>query len=596
MIRELATFVDEIPEEYHTEGLKASPGLHVVIGIDDNGNLKSYQSYVVNKKRECFDRDDKGELRQVETPKDLPLREYFSRVIDSNKAVDTTKKIYSSVPYALWIKPEKFADVKVSFELFFENAKRYINDDAETLVNVIERFCRKQLIETLKKDPKLKQIKATDWVRVYFDVPIEQQRQAFDNYLQQRLFVKDDYNIDTKDGNTYGLHGFLSGDNQKKQFMRHVTTPFLVGSRVPKDLTVKLYKFERLLANKRLPNPVPVFIDRDELNREVVKLYNREGVVRFREIIRQLFERGYHDLSNYYLLNWTNTKSGVDIRDFDFVPLFRYELEGFELKNTLGISDFQRKAIKNIFSFESEIVTTIFDNALVVRSKNNELILKYFDEIDPQYVKSQAVYVNILKYRQAFYDYIYKSRTESINAQIFYDVVMTSILEDIRLDEDLKKTPFIRGKLNILFSLNKQFDPNNNNFGGIDMASLIPQFTEMMRNLLKDEGSYHLSTDQEFAYASGQLIYYILYQSQTSNKTHSLLEPYISKNDPVLFKGMITRGIEQYKHALNFGHRRFNKLASEVLGYECTTPIKELLPVILAGYFSNSMIFEKTNN
>jgi hypothetical protein len=75
-----------------------------------------------------------------------------------------------------------------------------------------------------------------------------------------------------------------------------------------------------------------------------------------------------------------------------------------------------------------------------------------------------------------------------------------------------------------------------------------------------------------------------------------LLEPYISKNDPALFKGMIARGIEQYKHALNFGHRRFNKLASEVLGYECTTPIKELLPVILAGYFFNSMIFEKTNS
>lgn len=598
MITELARLVDEIPEDYHTEGLKPSAGLHVLISLNDAGEIErdGYRSFIINKKGECFDLDDNGEMKLVEAPVDISLREYFSRVIDSNKVVDPTKKIYSSVPYAIWMKPKKFAEVHKAFRQFFLNAKRYVDATLHPEIDDIARFCASHLIESVQADPKLEKIKQTDWVRVYFDVPIDLVRHAFESYLAKELFVKDDYNVETESGETYGLHGFLVGDNQKKQFMRHITTPFLVASRVPKRLTVRLYQFERLLANKRLPNPTPIFIDRAELNREVVKLYNYERVLYFREIIRQLLERGYHDLSNYYLLNWANTSDGVAIRDFDFVPLFRYELDGFEVKNILDVPAYHTRTIRDIFSFESEIVTKIFDNGLVVSSKKGDLSFKYFDEIDPQYVKSQAVYTNIIKYRRCFYDFIYKSRMESIQGRVFYDVIMTSILEDIRLNEDFKKTFTTKDKLNILFSLNHKFDITNNNFGGINMASVIPQFTEMMRNLLKENGDYHLATDHEFAYAAGQLIYYIVYQSQASNKTHSLLEPYISKNDPALFKTMIVRGIEQYKHALNFGHRKFNKLAGEVLGYECKTSIKELLPIILAGYFSNSMIFEKAQN
>lgn len=128
------------------------------------------------------------------------------------------------------------------------------------------------------------------------------------------------------------------------------------------------------------------------------------------------------------------------------------------------------------------------------------------------------------------------------------------------------------------------------------MATRIPEYQEKLRKLL-NESSYHLENDDyEFAFSAGQLIYYILTKSQSSSKTHALMEPFISKNDPVQFLQIITRAIDQYKHALEFGSPRFEKLASEILGYECKTGIKTLLPVLLAGYFSKSLIFEKSNN
>jgi len=244
--------------------------------------------------------------------------------------------------------------------------------------------------------------------------------------------------------------------------------------------------------------------------------------------------------------------------------------------------------LDNVFEFETVLLPKIFNNTLVVHTKKGDVLLKYFEQVNPSYT-TVVNYQNVLKYRKSFYDFIYKSRRESITGVMFYDLMMSGILDDIK---HYKHADSIKEKLNILFSLNANFDPENNNFGGLDMSSIIPELQSKLNQILGDGDGLHIASDEEFAFAAGQLIYYILYQSETSNKTHALLEPYLTKSDPELFKTAITRGIEQYKHKLRFGHRRLQRLASEVLGYKPTKKIKDLLPVLLAGYFSDCLVFE----
>ena len=67
-----------------------------------------------------------------------------------------------------------------------------------------------------------------------------------------------------------------------------------------------------------------------------------------------------------------------------------------------------------------------------------------------------------MKYRQAFYDYIYKSRLQAVTRPMFDHILLTGILEDIRLDE-LKGNQHtqrwgILSKMNIWFSLAERFD------------------------------------------------------------------------------------------------------------------------------------------
>jgi len=603
MINEIARFVETIPDKYHTEGLNPDQGLHIIIELDKNGklNTETYESYIISKK---IDREPVWDY--------IAEMEYYSKCIDSNKYLDVggkgKMKIHSATPYALWFRKNNIDDIPNRIPYYFNSIyemKNNIDDSEKKCIEIIEQFCRKELIQLVKKNPKIGIIKDSDYVKVYFRVDKKYILKSYHRYLDNHLFLKDAFNIKLDDGRVIGMTSFLTGDNEKKVFLRHQTTPYVINERADQKMLRQLYQFEKLLLSepKKLPNPLPIFEDSKELNSEVVRLYrsNPDRPLKFNEIIHQLFEQKKEDLSKYYLMNWRKTivsnKLTAIINDFDFVPQFRYKLSGFEIKNLMGIKDYQERKIDNIFQFEFDVVRTIFNNALIIKTKNDEILLKYFDDIDPKYM-SAITYQNIIKYRKSFYDYIYKSRTQAITGKMFYDLIISAVVDDIKRDEEYKKTYTINEKLNILFSLNHIFDTNNNNFKGVNMASKIPEYQERMRKLFNDD-NYHITEDDEFAFAAGQLIYYILKQSKSSNKSHALLEPFITKNDPEQFRQMIVRGIDQYKHAFEWygsGKGRFEKLAGEIMGYDCKTNIKEMLPIVLAGYFSQSLIYESSNN
>lgn len=600
MINEIGNFVDTIPHAYNTEGLTPSQGLHILIELDGNGELKWKKSFITNKKGELLDWNHENELKPIANNYDFALREYFSGFITLNKTLDSLKKIHSTSPYVLWFKPESIDKIAGSFDEYFKNCILSENASEEDIKEFdnIKSFTKNKLVDLLKEDPKLLATDKKNYIKIYFNTDINKLKRSNEQYLSSRLFLKDDFNI--KDGDLlYGLSGFLNGANVKKIFMQHQSTKFKVNNRISQKLSYNLYLFEKLLKSKKLPYIIPIFVDKEELNGDFVRVFGKDTKQSFREVIRQLFELHKEDISNYYLINWAN-RGGIVINDVDYVSSFRYHLKDISVKNVMGIKNkdgelLRDEFIDNIFNFELSIVHRIFNNALIVKTKKETVLFKYFDEIDPNYT-TQVNYQNILKYRKNFYDYIYKSKEDAIDGRIFYHIIVTNILSDIKQQDD--KSYSVKEKLNILFSLNELFDKQNNNFkfnGDKNMASLIPEFQNNLRKLFM-ETDYHLTSDSEFAFAAGQLIYYVLSKSQTSSKTHSLLEPFISKNDPQLFKLTIARGIEQYKHAFEFGRPRFEKLTSEVLGYDCKTKIKELLPVLLAGYFSQSLIYEKSIN
>lgn len=327
------------------------------------------------------------------------------------------------------------------------------------------------------------------------------------------------------------------------------------------------------------------------MNDTFVKIFNREREKRigYSEIIKEVYERD-RDLGNYYLMNYL----GITVRDFDFVSSFSFQLNPpLSVKDLFNIKMGVQEIIKDIFVFEKSIVHRIFDNQLVQKTKEETWRLRYFDDIEykPKYIRA-AMFQLVLKYRKAFYDYIYKSKREVLNSRIFRDIMLTGILDDLKQDkyENNKHTKGykIKDKLNIWFSLYEFFDQSKQKKGEETMANKIQILQERMLEISLDE-NHHVENDEEFAYAAGQVIYYLLNCSESGNKTHALLEPFLQKSDLTQFKTAISRVFSQYKHAISFYKGRFEKLMSEVLSFEIDKSLKELLPMILAGYFAKNV-------
>lgn len=300
-----------------------------------------------------------------------------------------------------------------------------------------------------------------DYLHIYLrSVPEEEQERLHREYLGKEIFSGE---MLTED---FGSVGFFTGYNTSKPFLKHKTSYLIdgVSQRFSVDDALTLYAFEQLLRRKNcLPNPLPIVVDNREINKKIVSLFNEaEEPQSFHTLLQQLFKSSnIRHLSDFYLLNFRKTKDGTVIDDFDFVPQFRYLMDGgvtiynvtdagFTKGKTLTL--FPDKRIRTIFDFESIVIKDIFNNSLV-RIKEGNILTHYFGDINPNYVVGGNLMAGlILKYRKDIYAYIYKSKTNVINQRMFDDMMYRSILSNIH-DDDIKyrfdSNNNIKNKINI---------------------------------------------------------------------------------------------------------------------------------------------------
>ncbi len=593
MLREIINFTRDISPDLFLRNLQLSEGLHIMVWLTDSGDLERYEYESYKKNWEI-------------TPflKECLIRETHSKCVTINKALDSKKKIHSCSPFCIAFKLKTYSNGEVLPRItdYFDAALPYCQSEKHIqMTNLFRQFCEtrfesllQQILEELSNvEDSKKQFKLSDnhYIRLYLgNAGLEDYEEVHQNYLRPKVFNKDEFNVE-HNGEIYGVSDYLTGYNQKKPFLQHQTAAFNVSARVCGEDALWLYRFSLLKANNQLPNPLPIFIEKRELNQAVVEIFNREEDHKpgYSQIIEAVYHR-YQDLGNYYLLNI----QGKAVKDFDFVSSFNFRIDP-PIRIQSLFSDggsLLNKPIDDIFQFEREIVQLIFNNQLVQRTKNDGWRFRYFDDIEykPQYITA-AVYHLVLTYRKAFYDFIYKSKREVVNSRMFHDIMQTVILDEIKHDEQHNKSFSIKEKLNIWFSLYEFFDSPKAKGEHPAMSNQVIQLQEKMREVSEQGG--HIENDREFAFAAGQVIYFLLDQSETGNKTHALLEPFLQKTDCEQFKLAIARTLDRYKHNISFHAKRFNKLAAEILGYSTEENLKNLMPLILAGYFSDNVLYQK---
>lgn len=614
MIKEICQFVETLEEQapdLFEEGAKLKEGIYVALDIgledgkyvlknvDENGNILKEDIGLFTKKEELTPFFEKCRMilqasKPVSAAKIFnPNKKIFNvtcnpyavgctkKIIDKNLESIGKEGILNELTKQYFNKAEEFVG-EGNPKIWFEGLKAFLK---ENFWNMLEMIGYSDLKDAYSIIFFLKNPAIDD-----FKIP-------YQKYLGQSVFNKADYNTMYCDI-TYGISDSLSSFNDKKRFLQHQSASFKYNYRVHGEDAQLVWKFYRLSQNKQLPNPLPIFVDKEEanLNADVVKLFNKEGVAGYSEIIRSLLNLRRTNLQNFYLLF---VQKG-QIIDLDFVPVFKYTLKDkaendFTLKEIFGTEPVVYFSSKdhNVFDFQFMVVNHIFNKQLVQETKAGALWIKYFDdlEIKPDYGLTDAIYNLLYKFRKAWYDFIYKSKQQIITMTMIDEMFMESIIDDLRHDEELKKTTQIRKKLSLWFGLQPLFE---NNFNTNSMANKTVELQTKIREIAQTE-SFHIATDDEFAFAAGQLIWKLLIQSESANRSHALLEPFLQKTEPVLFKQAIasTFNMYKYKFVLYPTKYEFDKLFSEVMGYDPDlSNMKEHLPMILAGYFSES-IFKK---
>ncbi len=618
MVEQVSQFVKSLDPVFLSLGQKPKEGLHILLRIVEKDGIHRIDetSLVVA----VHTRDKQLTPEQQQFLEQASALAQLSWCVNTNKCFDLpAKAIHSCSPYCVALKRENLTNgekfirnARDSKSQVYERIGSYFAKASELLEHEEDRQRVILFKNALAGEDRLDawiesaqgfdNLKDSDYVIFYLEESVEKYRLTNEKYLADKLFNTNDYNV-SLNGTIFGTSDFFNGFPTKKPFLSHQSASFDIAGRISAGQAKALYQFKEIIGRGILPRPLPIFIEQEELEHpdgknltqasvRLFKSYAEKGErVGYRQIIEELYERYREQFGNYYLLFF----QGGEIKDFDFVSKFEYELRD-KSDNPWRIQDYfnagYQRFIENVFELQTAVLLPVFNNALVVKTKKGDLQYRYFEDIDDKYCKSENTFLLVTAYRKAFYDFIYKSKREAIPQHSFNRILQISVLDDIRLDEIKNGSHTqgnnIRRKLNIWFSLSEHFNRNQSN--SETMGSKLKSHRDFIEKLTKKEAE--IETDEQYAFTVGQVIAYLLTKSKTADRSYKRLEPFLQQVSSRELNKAIARLFDSYKHEVF--SKNFREPFSQVLGYETISNVRDYMPTMLSGLFSENRLFSDT--
>jgi CRISPR-associated protein Csh1 len=608
MIDEIINFEKALKKSGDSKQLSKPDGLYIYVAFDDEGEIKLQIGLYPYPVKDDFIQENEH------IDNCFQRNQYVNGFSNSNSRFDGFKTNASCCAYALVVTKSNYENLKtngkwaVSIDNFFTKATKFIEKNDQD--NSFKTFLLNQIHEEIQLfDEKIKkynhskvkvneQINDYKTIFVFLNHPIQKYIVAWDNFNQG---VTNEMDQNATNSSFIQSEDLINFNIARKPFAAHYTASFFDNYKIPREVQTYVKSFCNSLKDKSIfPKPLPIFIDKSELNKKMIKIFQgNKNKLSFEDIFERIYETedGLEDsdLQNYYLLYAINNQGAIEIKDFEFVPSFNYKLKNFEIDSVFETHTKLPQVVNTVFDFQRTIVRELFNNCLFKKDeKKGTISINYWGEVK---CKSNNDSRLVLQYRKAFYEFIYKSKKQAITSGMIKDIILSGILDTLQSEESHKyyaQEERIKTLLNIYFNINQHFDPNNTNFNKINvsMATKTKELLKYAQELVSDsEKHFEDGEEMEFAFCFGQLVYYLLSQSEANNKTHSLLLAYLQKSDFDLLKQKAKEDATKYSYKISFSNKKFNKMAGEVFGYTPTTKFSELSSFFLAGYFSKNIIY-----
>lgn len=519
--------------------------------------------------------------RTVEGYKAFSLMDYYSKLIDMNKPIDSKKIIHSNNYMSFFVKKESLINGKLT--------KTIIEDYYNTLAHLEEKYkkssqSRMVYEKTLEECGAINQEqikKNKEWIdthifkltelhniamdkrylKIFFQASQEVYEQEGKRYLLPNIFNAAEYNVAVGES-IYGIPNNNLGLNVKKPYLKHKTrkneAPYLISTQE----VMLQKKFFDYLMNEVSVGHVNLYFSEEE----GIKGYLSNELMSFRDSAKQTF-------TGYYLRIAKGKE--VEIQDAESILHYRTDIENFRVERTMSI-DYKKIEAGLIYGEVKELKTVMH----MVHSRFFNNFMVYFGDLSDK-LKNDAIKRSILISRDAFLEWFYKGNVLAITPlfpRLSKELIKNSIKENqmIRAKEQWMLRDAI---IDYLYK------------GEEKMSDKMKPILDRLEEKLKGEQEVTLENDAEYFCAVGQVAYYLLSLNKATKKTHALVNPLLNAKEDSQIKNILRRLFVKYNYEITQGGKRFKRLYAMVEGYTPENKIDD--DAVLYGYLQDNLLYKK---
>lgn len=521
--------------------------------------------------------------------------DYYSKLLEMNKPIDSSKTIHTNNYFSFAIRNESIQNNKLQKETIENYYKILKNPETKykgkkntsTLYKSIEKEIGKpdinliQKIEAYVLEEKwlnginLDKLEKKDYIKIFFVFPDEEKtKKCYETesrrYIIPNIYNNNDFNI-FQGEEIFGLSNNNMNMNAKKPYLENKTRKIPV----PNLISQK----QALLQNQMFD----YFMAEVSRGKNCVYLINNDDEPGIRAY-KNTEEPEY--LQSGYYLRMKKDKNEVSIEQADIIVDYNPNLKkNFVLKDWIGFSEKVSEKMKD--NYENNIyrlwqIKEILDVAFF------EGKLRYsFDAEakDLSFNNDDTIKQCFLLCREQLINWFWKG----IDTYI-YELLDLVTLRLIKNSIIKNKTFTAQNQFNVRWAVLNYL--NENRKAGENMGQIRNNLREHIN--MAGNVDWEFSSDDEFAYAVGQAVSYLLMLSKKKEKDESCINTFLVAKNAELIKNKLKHLYQKYNYSIIHNtESRFSKMTAAIMEY---TPKEINSEMIMAGFVSSSLIYEKKNN
>ncbi len=537
----------------------------------------------------------------------LKIRDFYSKYLNSNKALDTgyteeldkqkysmAKKISSNNIYTLFfysnnilgLCSSKLERESIPVEVFEKGIQKYY----ESLQKLGTKREEKELLEISYNKEEVevnrnKMIKAfyqvyMDFqkhgekkgalIKIFLDETEEEYERVANIYFTLKLFNTNSNNIKFKN-KVYGVNNYNYGLNSNKPYLELKSTPYKIGSFISTQ-------------EIKLLNKIYIWLYNNGSNKNVFKLpidWNFKGIPQEDDDIKNkdMFVIKINKETNMAKLG----QSRID--DFQYKTNFSTKIRRFICKDYIRKvgEEFQTENIYGLEWYTNNI--WIAGNQ---KCERNFLRDSYYD-YDAKIAKSMLQNWKkdfLRKYSNVFFELFQKEEESNFIKNL--NEMAIEILENMMIEELKEKKSMYKSinVINLWIAFKKYFNKK-----GEDIEMKINNIQDKCSEIFSEIGK--IETDEQYYYFAGQVAFYLLNHSKASSLTQDVTSPFIKAANLKRLKEELKYLYEKYNYDIYLNNSKFNNILSQLLLQEPETSVKENKDIILAGMLANNLFYSK---